>query len=211
MNHISIISPTKAAMLLVVLLFAAGFFVLPAADGFAAPARSKAALAAQSAQAVRYMRRLKKPLLSAARTGSGGQFLRFIQSHANLKAIGDYSLGRYRPRLRKSRSGYYYRGVSRFMARYFAKTARKYKVVAAVIRSARHYRDKSWYVDSVVTLKDGSNYNVRWQLTRYGQRFRIENVQVLGFWLAWFQKILFEDYISRNNSNVEALVKILNR
>jgi ABC-type transporter MlaC component len=66
-------------------------------------------------------------------------------------------------------------------------------------------------VDSVITLRDGSNYDVRWLLSDKGSTYRVRDAMVYGFWMTPFLKKLFESYIAENGGHVRALVAVLNR
>jgi ABC-type transporter MlaC component len=66
-------------------------------------------------------------------------------------------------------------------------------------------------VDSVITLRDGSNYDVRWLLSQQGNTFRVRDAMVYGFWMTPFLRKLFENYIAENGGHVRALVAVLNR
>jgi phospholipid transport system substrate-binding protein len=66
-------------------------------------------------------------------------------------------------------------------------------------------------VDSRITLRDGSTYDVRWLLAKYGSTYRVRDAMVYGFWMTPFLKSLFETYIGENGGNVNALVVTLNR
>jgi phospholipid transport system substrate-binding protein len=66
-------------------------------------------------------------------------------------------------------------------------------------------------VDSKVVLEDGSEYEVRWLLSKIGDNFKVRDAMVVGFWMTPFLKKLFEDYIAQNGGNPSALVAALNR
>jgi phospholipid transport system substrate-binding protein len=66
-------------------------------------------------------------------------------------------------------------------------------------------------VDSKITLSDGSAYDVRWLVVRYGNTYKVRDAMVLGLWMTPFLKKLFEDYIAQNGGNPRALVTALNR
>ncbi len=163
----------------------------------------------KSDPAVRYMKRLSAPLIKAARRSSAPALYRLISRHADLKGIGTYSLGSYSARLKARRT--YYRGVGRFLARYFTHMSKTYKVVKADIGSSSWRDGKAYLVDTMLHLKDGSSYSVRWRLVRSGRSFKINDLSISGFSMTWFQRRLFMNYISKHGSNVKALVKVLNR
>jgi phospholipid transport system substrate-binding protein len=66
-------------------------------------------------------------------------------------------------------------------------------------------------VDSRITLRDGSQYDVRWLLVKVGNTYRVRDAMVYGFWITPFLKQLFETYIGEQGGDVKALVVVLNR
>jgi phospholipid transport system substrate-binding protein len=66
-------------------------------------------------------------------------------------------------------------------------------------------------VDSKVTMEDGSVYEIRWLLAKYGDSYKVRDAMVVGFWMTPFLKQLFENYIAENGGNPSALVAALNR
>ena len=98
-----------------------------------------------------------------------------------------------------------------FLARYAASQAPKYKVRSARMVSQTRETRSGVYVDSVVTLTDGTSYDVRWWLIRRGSTYKVGDVSVLGFWGREQLKRLFEGYINDNGGNPKALIVALNR
>ncbi len=66
-------------------------------------------------------------------------------------------------------------------------------------------------VDSRITLSNGSSYDVRWLVARYGKSFRVRDAMVGPIWVTPLLKNLFEDYIAQNGGHPKALVAVLNR
>ncbi len=169
------------------------------------------ALSASAEPPARYMQRVAKELTKAARNGTEAEFKRIIRKHSDYPDLGLYSLGNYRKRLASKDRSPYYKGVIRFIARYAAKNAPQYPIASAVITGQTGETKNGAYVDSVVTLKDGSQYEVRWLLRRRGKGWKVRDAQVVGFWMSPFLKDLFEKYISENGGNPRALVYALNQ
>ena len=67
------------------------------------------------------------------------------------------------------------------------------------------------YVDSRLTLADGSGYDVRWLIVKRGATYKVRDAQVIGFWMTSFLDNLFQSFISDNGGNPKALVVALNR
>jgi len=159
----------------------------------------------------RFMTKVKKPLLNAARTASSKQFLSVIKTHADVSGIALYSLGPYQAGLARSSRKQYYRGVARYMSRYFALMSQEFRVTKAELTGKSWKKGPSYYIDSKVFLSNGTSYAVRWERKKGGKRgYKITNVRVLGFWLAWFQRKIFLDFIRKRGGSVKALVTALN-
>jgi phospholipid transport system substrate-binding protein len=167
--------------------------------------------AAADDPAVDFMKRMSKDLIAAAKTGSQQAFIDAINRYGHFRAIGDYALGTYQPRLRPTDRETYYSGLVRFIARYAAGESGKYPVSHAEFFAPPAHTTKGVFVDSRVHLADGTTYDVQWRLIPQGSTFRVFDAQVLSFWMTPFLKDLFERYVGDNNGNVQALVVALNR
>lgn len=188
---------------------AAGWWIAIALVIASLPAYAPAAVAAEPA--ARYMQRVAKDLLSAARSSSQSEFAQTVRSHADYPTIGLYSLGAYANGLPRSDRNSYYAGMINFIARYAATNAPKYPVASAVVTGQTEETKTGVHVDTRVTLRDGTAYDVRWLLVRRGSAWKVRDAQVLGFWMSPFLKDLFEKYIAENGGNPRALVVALNR
>lgn len=176
------------------------------------PARAGTARAATPPHpAVRYMQKVAAELLRAYRRGTIASFERVLARHADVPGIAMYSLGRYSSRLPRAKRHLYYRGVRAFMARYFAEQSRKYEIVKGWIEDTPVKDGDDWLVRSKVKLASGSTYNVVWRVARRRGRWKVLDVKVLGFSLAYLQRGIFHRYLERKNGDVNALVAALNR
>jgi phospholipid transport system substrate-binding protein len=180
------------------LCLALGLFVLSLA-----PARA-------ADPAVAYMEQVARELLAATRSKSPALIASVLHRHADTGYIGSYSLGNYRGQLTATDRPGYLAGMVRFIGRYAATEAPKYPVasyrVTGSVRTA-----SGTMVDSVITLRDGSSYDVRWLVVPRGSSFRVRDAMVYGFWMTPFLKKLFENYIAENGGHVRALVAVLSR
>ncbi len=158
----------------------------------------------------RFMQRVANKLISAQRNGSRAAFAQVIRSHADLSTIGLYSLGQYRKRLRREDRQPYFSGVVNFMAQYVSGEAPKYPVVKAVVIGRTKETRRGLHVDSVISLRDGSSYDVRWWLIRRGSTYKVGDAEVLGFSGLAQLKRLFEGFLQQNNGNPRKLVARLN-
>ena len=175
------------------------------AAAFASPA-----LAGPEDAAVAYMKKVAKDMLAAHRQGTVASFKRAIQRHADVTAIGDYSLGQYRSKLQSSQKQAYYSGTATFMARYFADQSRDYVVSKYEIGDAE-VDGKDISVDTKVFLMNGQSYTVVWRLGKRGSGFKVEDAKVMGFSLTYLQRGIFTSFLSKRNGDVAQLVAALNR
>jgi phospholipid transport system substrate-binding protein len=160
--------------------------------------------------AVAFMEKVAHELLLASRSRSPAVFAATIHRYADTSYIGSYSLGSYRQKLRAEDRPGYLSGMVRFIGRYAATEAPKYPVAGYKITGSLR-GGQGIMVDSVITLRDGSSYDVRWLLSGTGSTFRVRDAMVFGFWMTPFLRRLFENYISENGGNVHALVAALSR
>lgn len=170
----------------------------------AAPARA-------ADPAVVFMAQVGRDLMSAARTRSPSAMALAVERHADVAKIGLFSLGAYRARLPEAEHSSYFAGMARFIGRYAATEAPKYPVARVEWANQSMRSGSGVMVDSRVILADGSGYDVRWALTKYGTTYKVRDAMVLGFWMTPFLKNLFEDYIAKNGGNPRALSAALSR
>jgi phospholipid transport system substrate-binding protein len=170
----------------------------------AAPARA-------ADPAVIFMAQVGRELMAAARTRSAGAMAGAVERHADLTQIGLYSLGEYRARLPQEERPTYFAGMARFIGRYAAAESPKYQVARVEWADQTVRSGSGVMVDSRIVMADGSGYDVRWALTKYGNSYKVRDAMVLGFWMTPFLKSLFEDYIAKNGGNPRALTLALSR
>jgi phospholipid transport system substrate-binding protein len=147
----------------------------------------------------------------AWRTRSAGAMAGAVERHADLTQIGLYSLGEYRARLPQEERPTYFAGMARFIGRYAAAESPKYQVARVEWADQTVRSGSGVMVDSRIVMADGSGYDVRWALTKYGNSYKVRDAMVLGFWMTPFLKSLFEDYIAKNGGNPRALTLALSR
>lgn len=172
---------------------------------------AKAAKAKSDDPAVRFMEQVARDLLAGARAKSPILLANAVKRYGDVTYIGQYSLGTYRAKLPQAHRAIYHAGMVRFIGRYAASQAPKYPVVKYEIMSPSLQGGSGLMVDSRITLRDGTTYDVRWLLAKYGGTYRVRDAMVYGFWMTPFLKSLFETYIGENGGNVNALVVTLNR
>ena len=158
-----------------------------------------------------YMQRVANELMAASRTGSSSAMAAVIRAHADVPSIGLTALGSYRERLPQTDRPAYYNGMINFIARYGAKEAPKYPVGKAVMVGQSQANAATSYVDSRVTLRDGTSYDVRWVVNRRGGTYKVRDAEVIGFRMSSFLDTLFQNYIGENGGNPRALVIALSK
>ena len=169
------------------------------------------AVPAAADPAVQFVQRMANELHVAARAKSPQLISNVIQRYGDVNYIGSYSLGTYRAQLAANDRQLYHSGIVKFLGRYAANEAPKYPVAKYEIISPSVQGANGTMVDSRITLKDGSTYDVRWLLVPYGGGYKVRDAMVLGLWMTPFLKKLFEDYIAQNGGNPRALTAALNR
>lgn len=167
--------------------------------------------AAAADPAVQFVQRMANELHVAARSRSPQLISNVIQRYGDVSHIGSYSLGSYRAQLAATDRQAYHGGIARFLGRYAANEAPKYPVASYEVLSPSVQGANGLMVDSRIKLRDGTVYEVRWLLAKYGQTYRVRDAMVFGFWMTPFLKKLFEDYVGENGGSVKALVAVLNR
>jgi ABC-type transporter MlaC component len=160
--------------------------------------------------AVAFMEKVARELLAATRTKSPELIASVVHRYGDVGFIGNYSLGSYKGQLLPSDRQSYITGMVRFLGRYAALEAPKYPVAGYKILSSTQGAS-GVMVDSRIDLRDGTSYEVRWLLAKYGSTYRVRDAMVFGFWMTPFLKKLFEGYVQENGGNVRALVAVLNR
>lgn len=176
-----------------------------------APADAQSASTKSDDPAVVYMHQVARDLLAGARTQSPILLSNAVKRHGDVNYIGQYSLGTYRAKLSQADRPIYLNGMVRFIGRYAASQVPKYPVVKYEIMSPSIQGGSGIMVDSRITLRDGSQYDVRWLLVKVGNTYRVRDAMVYGFWITPFLKQLFETYIGEQGGDVKALVVVLNR
>ncbi len=160
--------------------------------------------------AVEFMEKVARELLAASRSKSPELVAAVVHRYADVGYIGNYALGSYRGQLNPGDRQTYLSGMVRFIGRYTANEAPKFPVARYEILSSVQ-GGAGIMVDSRITLRDGSSYDVRWLLSKHGSTYRVRDAMVYGFWMSPFLKKLFENHIAENGGNVRALVTALNR
>jgi phospholipid transport system substrate-binding protein len=178
---------------------------------FAAALACVATVGAKAETASAFMQRAASDLIAANHTSSASGFAAALRRYGDVPAIGLTALGSYSGSLVKNDRPLYYNGMVNFIGRYAAKESGKYQVAKATILGQSEEDARGASVETRVVLQSGESYDVRWQLVRSGQSFKIRDAQVLGFWMTPFLATLFQNYIAENGGSSKALIMALNR
>lgn len=189
----------------------AGLFALLAFSLAEGPANARSSSTKSADPAVAFMGQVARDLLAGARTQSPILLSNAVKRYGDVNYIGQYSLGTYRAKLAQADRPTYLNGMVRFIGRYAATQVPKYPVVKYEIMSPSIQGGSGIMVDSKITLRDGTQYDVRWLLVKVGNTYRVRDAMVYGFWITPFLKQLFETYIGEQGGDVKALVVVLNR
>ena len=173
--------------------------------------RSLPGHAGENPAAVKFMKTVARSLVNAQRIGTRSAFRNVIRKYADLPTIAMYSLGRYRNKLKKSKRSKYYQGVNAFMGNYFATESRRNIVVQTQVNTDVKTKGNKAIVASKVKVSSGTVYNVTWQLVKRNRGYKIVDVKVLGFSLAYLQRGLFSSFLKKKNGNVDLLIAALAR
>lgn len=172
--------------------------------------------AAQAESPAVYLQRVQNELIAAQRSGSMSAFAQVLRAHMDVPSVGLTALGPHARKLPKEDRPAYYNGMINFIAKYAAQQSPKYMVKRAVVTGQGPGDAGGTNVDSVVTLRSGESYDVRWLVVRRGGSYKIRDAQLLNFslfvgWMTTQLDTLFQNYISENGGNPKKLVAALNQ
>jgi len=153
-------------------------------------------------------------MVMAARSESRETMAGIIRRYSDLPDIGLHSLGSYRNGLPRSRRSTYYEGVARFMARYFVEQAQQHPIAKFQVYTQSTKREWGYEVDSVATLKNGTQHTLRWHVVPRKGGYKVRDVSLVGVWITPIsmlnqQRDLFEGYIRDKGGKVTALLSAL--
>lgn len=161
--------------------------------------------------AVKFMAKVGRELMAAARTRSPGVMADVIHRYGDVAYIGLYSLGPYRSQLSSEERTVYYSGMVRYISRVAASAAPNYPVARVEWADQSFRGANGLMVDCRVILENGSVYEVRWLLKKHGQTYKVRDAMVAGLWMTPFLKAEFETFIARNGGHPRALIAALRR
>lgn len=177
---------------------------------WAARSPASAASAAES-----YVASLGKSILVVAAGGGSraqmsSKFRVLMARNAAIRAIGIFSLGKYKRKLPSGQRAEYFKLIEKFVAGLFVKYAKEFAGNRIEVTGSKARSAKDIIVSSKVHFAGGkAPLDVRWRLLKTGGGYKIFDVRVLGIWLAIQQRSEFVSVIKRNNGDFKALLKFL--
>lgn len=192
-------------------------FVLTAAVATAMLAGASApTLAASEHPAMKFTRQLADELIRAQMIGTVPRFTTVIRRHADIPGISMYTLGNYRSKLPKGKTDQYFKGITAYIAHYFANQTRKYRVLQAQVVDATKGEGNQVVVNTLATLEDGNKYRVQFLVRPDGKTWKVVDVKVgvpvLGFVsLTYGMRGDVQRFLAKKGGDVNALIAALNR
>ena len=177
------------------------------------PAASGTQALAADHPAVKFTRKVADDLIRAQMIGTVPRFTAVIRRHADVPHMAMQTLGPYRSKLPSSKRQQYYKGITAYIAHYFANQTRKYRVLQAKVKGAAKDGD-TIAVDAIATLEDGSNHTVRFILRPAGKSYKVTDVKIS--YIAWISLVSgmrgdVQRFLAKKGGDVNALIAALNR
>jgi ABC-type transporter MlaC component len=141
----------------------------------------------------------------AARGGSAEAFSSAAERYTDVRAIGRFALGNFRPQLPSARQEEYFRLVRHFMGVFMAAHSQRMQVGSLQIV------DCSGGGAISVTARTSSGQKIMFRLYQAGGSYRISDVNVQSVWLAQQLRSVFVGTIRNNNDDIGALFTYLKR
>lgn len=141
--------------------------------------------------------RAANDFIGAARNGSASAFAASLSRHANVDAVALFALGKYRGELPAARRGEYVRNAHRYMSRFLADHARRF-------RGGSELKIESCKDNLIKTSLNGKS-SIVWRVSRG----RIQDVRIGGVWLTIQLRSKFTGIIRRARGDVTALLDFL--
>jgi phospholipid transport system substrate-binding protein len=180
------------------------------------PAGLSPAAAASDHPAVKFTRQLADELIRAQMVGTVPRFTMVIRRHADIPGISMYTLGNYSSKLPKGKTDQYYKGITAYIAHYFANQTRKYRVLQANVTDAAKGEGDLVVVNALATLEDGNKYRVQFMVRPASGTWKVVDVKVgvpvLGFVsLTYGMRGDVQRFLAKKGGDVNALIAALNR
>ncbi len=143
-------------------------------------------------------------MLSAAKSGSTGSFRSLINSYADVGAIGNFALGKYRKLVPAGDQAAYRKSMANFMAKTMAQYSKKFRAIGVQVG-----RCSSSKVTSKLIRNSGRAQPVVWKVRRAGGGYKVVDLQVQNVWLGPLMRSTFSNVIKKGGGNINALYAYL--
>ena len=164
--------------------------------------------------AKRYISRVGQSVVKALAVSSPAararRFHGVFNRYANVRAVAQFALGKYRRRLKQSERSEYYRLSKRYIINTLFEGLYGVQVKRVEITGCST-TGRFKVVNSNFVLSTGENYPVRWRLLRRGKSFRIVDLNVFGIWFALLHRTKFANIISAGGGDPEILMNHLRK
>ncbi len=151
-----------------------------------------------------FIKNVSSKMLSAAKSGSTGSFRSLINSYADVNAIGNFALGRYRKLVPASDKAAYQKSMANFMAKTMAQYSKKFRAIGVEVG-----RCSSSKVTSKLVRNSGRAQPVVWKVRKAGGSYKVVDLQVQNVWLGPLMRTTFSNVIKKGGGNINALYAYL--
>ncbi len=151
-----------------------------------------------------FIKTVGSKMLSAAKSGSTGSFRSLINSYADVGAIGNFALGRYRKKMPAGDQAAYRKSMANFMAKTMAQYSKKFRAIGVEVG-----RCSASKVTSKLVKNSGRAQPVVWKVRRAGGSYKVVDLQVQNVWLGPLMRSTFSNVIKKGGGNINALYAYL--
>lgn len=151
-----------------------------------------------------FIKNVGAKMLSAAKSGSTSSFRSLINSYADVGAIGNFALGRYRKLMPAADKAAYRKGMANFMAKTMAQYSKKFRAIGVEVG-----RCSSSKVTSKLVRNSGRAQPVVWKVRKAGGGYKVVDLQVQNVWLGPLMRSTFSSVIKKGGGNIGALYAYL--
>lgn len=140
-----------------------------------------------------FVQSLSRQILAAARTNNTGRFRSLLRSHADVRGIADFALGRFKAKLPASQRSKYYRLAENDMVKFFRDYSSSLRGSGVTVKRVR----KNGSFITVDTTINGTGNAVTWKLIQRGG-YKVRDVQVIGIWLGGLMRTSYGSILRRS-------------
>jgi len=137
------------------------------------------------------------------------EFRQLFRSHAAIKTMSDFCLGRYRKNMSQQQLGEYTALVEDFIVSLFRKHADSFKGKALSIYSVKARTPSDVTVSARVHLNSGEITPIKFRVIKEGGTYKIHDINVAGIWLVVQMRNQFVDIMQQSKGDGAALISYL--